>query len=1115
MFQCSACGKVSETELECSVCKAKFRRPLPKVAQNTGTQTKVAQTTVAPVKPNPSISPERRRIMADRVSKHRLANVNQDKSSSTPPIKSTPTPTTTTTTTSSPKTPSPTKTEPTINLRALVEKAKPMLVRLNTLGRSELVQSLQAPVVEHAKSGNGPELQRSVNEIERQLNLAETQVGQQKKQAIERLLQILPVDQRGKFPGLATSLATTKPVDLDGFANLEIEVNQAVTDFTRKAEDLANQITRLLDGVPSDPADEFRSRGNNALTAKPIDWAGLNTLHEQVKQYKAQGGNAVNEKKTKIVELLRLLPPNLRGNFVERLKTAVGPPAKLDQLETVGNDVKQAILRHVNDAKQRKAEIDLLLKGLPPDRQGTFPATALSLLNAKPIVLDGFNDLKRQIDTALREFNNAVNQKKNAVTLQILKLPNTLRLDFSNRLQTAATATPPDLAAIVTLDQDVTKKLLDVDNEVNRIKLSINGCLGELPLNRQGTFASRANPLYTTRPAVLDVLEEIEREAKEAVTLLKEEAQERKTGLMNLLNEVPREQHGNVPTLLANVLTGKPINLDAFGPLEDRIRDLLQNHRQQLLARGGVDPAVAVRWKNEGIQRSVEKLKKTIDTSSEPQKQTLAGEAQRFVTSKSEEELANLTPQQQIELLTKLKCYTVSGALPPDQLNALKKMYVSIRLDKDFLTHDRQKREEVVQALVSNRDLVNAKNTWGDSEGLTEEKKRVLKKAQELQCEKLGFTPDRMVFDNITDGSAGHCAGKVVTISTDPDSIKDFREVIDTLVHETTHAYQYYLVEELDAGRLPVDDPRYAQAWLFKLNSAPAYCKPPAKLEGVDANNEVKKRKYQFDYKAYQRQPTEEHAWKAGGEIGRAFDVKAISLQMNVLSMAIEKLVPTKATEIKKLRERFTGTTSVLEKSDLIEEVENLATEAYKQVEERAKNLVSTINSYVADGFTVYGGQWSTIANSKQNIRSKLTQMISFFQTVNRLTNEGKQAEEAYKLSSTVVEKLYPKMSDYVDDGYRLYSDRWLKIANASEPFSEKKTKMQELQKTMETVIREKQPAVDEYLRFTSGKTLTTQAEANEYNRINMQQISKAEKMRQFKASRLLAEVRKRFENPN
>src|SRR5262249_38296782 len=79
--------------------------------------------------------------------------------------------------------------------------------------------------------------------------------------------------------------------------------------------------------------------------------------------------------------------------------------------------------------------------------------------------------------------------------------------------------------------------------------------------------------------------------------------------------------------------------------------------------------------------------------------------------------------------------------------------------------------------------------------------------------------------------------------------LDDFGQILDTVIHENTHAYQNKLIKDLNDGTLKEGDLEYEQALLFRENEQ-GY---------VDNSNDNP-----LQAQAYQREPLEIHAMTMG-----------------------------------------------------------------------------------------------------------------------------------------------------------------------------------------------------------------------------------------------------------
>ena len=141
-------------------------------------------------------------------------------------------------------------------------------------------------------------------------------------------------------------------------------------------------------------------------------------------------------------------------------------------------------------------------------------------------------------------------------------------------------------------------------------------------------------------------------------------------------------------------------------------------------------------------------------------------------------------------------------------------------------------------------------------------KMKLAEKVLSIQCAERGMTPPpikfmkpaapKVVGPGVTTTKKGHFSPSenAIFLNPDPDgSFADFADLIDTVIHENTHNYQHQLVQQLKDGTLKPDSPLYEQARIFAANEAPGgYVKP------------------EEDQAVYEKQPMEEHAWRAGSE---------------------------------------------------------------------------------------------------------------------------------------------------------------------------------------------------------------------------------------------------------
>lgn len=319
----------------------------------------------------------------------------------------------------------------------------------------------------------------------------------------------------------------------------------------------------------------------------------------------------------------------------------------------------------------------------------------------------------------------------------------------------------------------------------------------------------------------------------------------------------------------------------------------------------------SVKERNEKLKLTLETLAKETDPKKKEERVNKTLQELKTVN------LQTLSGQQHVEYLVKLGCLDGKSKLSEKQLQAIHKVYGNIGLDKDFCDFDVDLRRKVLDRFVQSQSLAKDRQMWPKLH--FEQKVKKLQEIQKTQCMLIGLQGASLVVGDCG-SSSGKCNGKLVTMSKDEKRWEDFDELFDTVLHETTHAYQYFLVEELKSGRLKTDDPRYAQAWLFKLNDD-VYVEPKE------------------NHALYEKQPVEEHAWKSGSEAKRSLNVKAIALEVANIVRVIHQFQPQQAKEAAKLFEEFQSKESVDQCSEILVSIENLAKEVCKPIEEDIDKL--------------------------------------------------------------------------------------------------------------------------------------------------------------------------------
>jgi len=320
---------------------------------------------------------------------------------------------------------------------------------------------------------------------------------------------------------------------------------------------------------------------------------------------------------------------------------------------------------------------------------------------------------------------------------------------------------------------------------------------------------------------------------------------------------------------------------DLFVPDEGLIKKIQENPRSGVGAGGSVEgqsnllilvpiqePAVSRREQNGSIKSFLAELNK----QSPPMCEEIVKREIEKTKLLSEVDIKSMPISDCIGVLARLTCTLQAvPAMSEDHKECLQKLYQSMKLDPEFAEDDRKRRAKVLDMLTSEESGIGQMREACDSGAIKvfDQKNRDLfNNIGQTQASILqeGFVPEPLIFKELGK-NAGECKGNQAYISTTSQN-RSFDEVLDTVIHETTHAYQNYLIKELDRSITP-DDPRYAQAMLFKLNQR-TFIYPSDDRTSETIAQDL----------AYRKQPLEKHAWKAGGEAGRVFDVKSAPLRI-------------------------------------------------------------------------------------------------------------------------------------------------------------------------------------------------------------------------------------------
>jgi hypothetical protein len=304
-------------------------------------------------------------------------------------------------------------------------------------------------------------------------------------------------------------------------------------------------------------------------------------------------------------------------------------------------------------------------------------------------------------------------------------------------------------------------------------------------------------------------------------------------------------------------------------------------------------------------------------------------------------------------------------ATPPAQMEALKKLYRVMKPDPAFETDDRQKRDNVLRGLQADPTANRMRDGWGTTYRAVSEADLRTLQTQVVDHRAPGMLDpmrDRLSFDRspAMGSSAGQCSGKQVRVN--PDQLSTFDDTLDTVVHETTHAYQKHLEEQIDSGALGTADPRYVQAQIFKFNNKGYFKLGPKPRPGA---SQAEQDRYNEEYQIYHDQPVEMHAHKAGNEAGRLFNVRSARVRLANARADIGRFLPGRDAALAGIEQRFGGAPTAAIAA--LAELDAITTEAVTAANDAVSTLLATpgLSGYLDQRY-VQPGEWNNLSRQRQ-----------------------------------------------------------------------------------------------------------------------------------------------------
>jgi hypothetical protein len=198
--------------------------------------------------------------------------------------------------------------------------------------------------------------------------------------------------------------------------------------------------------------------------------------------------------------------------------------------------------------------------------------------------------------------------------------------------------------------------------------------------------------------------------------------------------------------------------------------------------------------------------------------------------------------------------------LTPEERKVQRAVYNSIDYDPDFKRVDESRRGALIEELGKDTEVMEARKGWAGK--TTEQRLAVLMRVLKAECRIYGMPEPVVRLFNEPPGDEGFFSSSsgTLNLNTHPDSgFSDFKEAVDTVVHENMHNYQYFLAQRLEEGLLEPGDPEYAEAQIFAANDAP--------YGYVDTDEEPDPD--EAEKNPYKTQPLEAHAWDTGDGVAK------------------------------------------------------------------------------------------------------------------------------------------------------------------------------------------------------------------------------------------------------
>jgi hypothetical protein len=264
------------------------------------------------------------------------------------------------------------------------------------------------------------------------------------------------------------------------------------------------------------------------------------------------------------------------------------------------------------------------------------------------------------------------------------------------------------------------------------------------------------------------------------------------------------------------------------------------------------------------------------------------------------------------------------GAISPERRASVDAI-LSAQPDEAFNEREAAKRKDTAKALAADPLVQKAHKEWPDWAADPEKHKddiekfvrQVIGKQSELNGLK-GKEPtikfEKSELSASTNGSYDVGSQTLSISRVHPD----FKEMLNTLTHENTHAFQDSLVQQLQAGAITPKHPDYMAATAMQMNREHGYISPELSKQYDPENHE----------RAYKEQCSEKHAFAAGDEIAAMINDELDKALPPEIREKNQQRTADACFELAKLQE---ADEAERDKEDLREHIEELKAAAEQQ----------------------------------------------------------------------------------------------------------------------------------------------------------------------------------------